>query len=152
MSWLDDTDDDEQDKYADYEARTRPNPKGNRARTKTRPDHSDAVTGRVLTVHEDSRTGGIGESLAAIIQEEAFEWLDAPIRVIGALDTPVPYSPPPLQGLYISESGGRCLFGSAPERAVSDTVRRVAVSQTTGGCCLDGVPAPNCRLLMCATI
>jgi 2-oxoisovalerate dehydrogenase E1 component len=49
---------------------------------------------RVLIVHEDSRTGGIGESLAAIIQEEAFESLDAPVRVIGALDTPVPYSPP----------------------------------------------------------
>jgi 2-oxoisovalerate dehydrogenase E1 component len=49
--------------------------------------------GRVLIIHEDTRTGGIGESLAAIIQEEAFEALDAPIRVIGALDTPVPYSP-----------------------------------------------------------
>jgi 2-oxoisovalerate dehydrogenase E1 component beta subunit len=49
---------------------------------------------RVLIVHEDSRTGGIGESLAATIQEEAFEWLDAPVRVVGALDTPVPYSPP----------------------------------------------------------
>jgi len=49
---------------------------------------------RVLIVHEDSRTGSIGESLAAIIQEEAFEWLDAPVRIVGALDTPVPYSPP----------------------------------------------------------
>jgi 2-oxoisovalerate dehydrogenase E1 component len=49
---------------------------------------------RVLIVHEDTRTGSIGESLAAIIQEEAFEYLDAPIRVVGALDTPVPYSPP----------------------------------------------------------
>ena len=49
---------------------------------------------RVLIVHEDSRNGGIGESLAAIIQEEAFESLDAPVRIIGALDTPVPYSPP----------------------------------------------------------
>jgi 2-oxoisovalerate dehydrogenase E1 component beta subunit len=49
---------------------------------------------RVLIVHEDTRTGGIGESLAAIIQEEAFESLDAPVRIIGALDTPVPYSPP----------------------------------------------------------
>jgi 2-oxoisovalerate dehydrogenase E1 component len=48
---------------------------------------------KVLIIHEDSRTGGIGESLAAIIQEEAFEALDAPIRIIGALDTPVPYSP-----------------------------------------------------------
>jgi len=49
---------------------------------------------RVLIVHEDSRTGGIGESLAAVIQEEAFEYLDAPVRIVGALDTPVPYSPP----------------------------------------------------------
>lgn len=49
--------------------------------------------GRVLILQEDSRTGGIGESLAACIQEEAFEWLDAPVRIIGALDTPVPYSP-----------------------------------------------------------
>jgi 2-oxoisovalerate dehydrogenase E1 component len=49
---------------------------------------------KVLIVHEDSRTGSIGESLAAVIQEEAFESLDAPVRVLGALDTPVPYSPP----------------------------------------------------------
>jgi 2-oxoisovalerate dehydrogenase E1 component len=49
---------------------------------------------RVLIIHEDTRTGSIGESLAAVIQEEAFESLDAPVRIIGALDTPVPYSPP----------------------------------------------------------
>ncbi|HEX2165179.1 MAG TPA: thiamine pyrophosphate-dependent enzyme, partial [Thermoanaerobaculia bacterium] len=51
-------------------------------------------TGKLLIVHEDTRTGSIGESLAAIVQEEAFEDLDAPVRVVGALDTPVPYSPP----------------------------------------------------------
>ena len=50
--------------------------------------------GKVLIAHEDTRTGGLGESLAAIIQEEAFEYLDAPVRIVGALDTPVPYSPP----------------------------------------------------------
>ncbi|MDQ1596781.1 MAG: ribosome biosis GTPase / thiamine phosphate phosphatase, partial [Microbacteriaceae bacterium] len=50
MSWLTETDDEDEDKYADYEARNRPNPKGNRARTKIRPEHSDAVTGRVFTV------------------------------------------------------------------------------------------------------
>ena len=55
---------------------------------------------RVLIVHEDARTGGLGESLAAIIQEEAFESLDAPVRILGALDTPVPYSPP-LEEFYL---------------------------------------------------
>ncbi|HYO79638.1 MAG TPA: thiamine pyrophosphate-dependent enzyme, partial [Thermoanaerobaculia bacterium] len=55
---------------------------------------------RVLIVHEDSRTGSIGESLEAIIQEEAFEYLDAPVRVIGALNTPVPYSPP-MEDVYL---------------------------------------------------
>ena len=59
---------------------------------------------RVLIVHEDSRTGGIGESLAAIIQEEAFESLDAPVRVVGALDTPVPYSPP-LEEFFLPAEG-----------------------------------------------
>lgn len=48
---------------------------------------------RVLVIEEDTRTGSVGESIAAIIQEEAFEYLDAPVRVIGSLDTPVPYSP-----------------------------------------------------------
>jgi 2-oxoisovalerate dehydrogenase E1 component len=60
--------------------------------------------GKVLVVHEDSRTGGIGESLAAIVQEEAFEYLDAPVRVIGALDTPVPYSPPLEEAFLPSEA------------------------------------------------
>ena len=59
---------------------------------------------RVLIVHEDSRTGGVGESLAAIIQEEAFESLDAPVRIVGALDTPVPYSPP-LEDVYLPGEG-----------------------------------------------
>jgi len=59
---------------------------------------------RALIIHEDARTGGIGESLAAIVQEEAFEFLDAPVRIIGALDTPVPYAPP-LEEFYLpSES------------------------------------------------
>ena len=56
--------------------------------------------GKVLICHEDSRTGGLGESLAAIIQEECFETLDAPVRIVGALDTPVPYAPP-LEDAYL---------------------------------------------------
>ena len=59
---------------------------------------------RVLIVHEDSRTGGIGESLAAIIQEETFESLDAPVRIVGALDTPVPYAPP-LEEFFLPSEG-----------------------------------------------
>jgi 2-oxoisovalerate dehydrogenase E1 component beta subunit len=58
---------------------------------------------RVLVVHEDTRTGGIGESLAAVIGEEAFEYLDAPVRVVGSLDTPVPYSPPLEEAFLPSE-------------------------------------------------
>ncbi|MGQ0733820.1 MAG: alpha-ketoacid dehydrogenase subunit alpha/beta [Acidobacteriota bacterium] len=58
---------------------------------------------KVLIVHEDTRTGGIGESLAAMIQEEAFESLDAPVRVLGALDTPVPYAPPLEEYFLVSE-------------------------------------------------
>jgi 2-oxoisovalerate dehydrogenase E1 component len=58
---------------------------------------------KVMIVQEDSRTGGIGESLAAIIQEEAFESLDAPVRVLGALDTPVPYAPPMEEFFLVSD-------------------------------------------------
>jgi 2-oxoisovalerate dehydrogenase E1 component len=58
---------------------------------------------RVLIVHEDTRTGSIGESIAAILQEEAFEYLDAPVRILGALDTPVPYSPPLEEVFLVSE-------------------------------------------------
>jgi len=59
---------------------------------------------RVLIIQEDTRTGSIGESVAAIIQEEAFEYLDAPIRILGALDTPVPYSPPLEEEFLASEA------------------------------------------------
>ncbi len=59
--------------------------------------------GKVLIVQEDTRTGSIGESLAAVIQEEAFEYLDAPVRILGALDTPVPYSPPLEEAFLVSE-------------------------------------------------
>jgi 2-oxoisovalerate dehydrogenase E1 component beta subunit len=39
-----------------------------------------------------------------MIQEEAFEALDAPVRVLGALDTPVPYSPPLEEFFLVSEA------------------------------------------------
>jgi 2-oxoisovalerate dehydrogenase E1 component len=61
--------------------------------------------GKVLICHEDTRTGGLGESLAAIIQEECFEDLDAPVRIVGALDTPAPYSPPLEDAFLPGEAG-----------------------------------------------
>jgi len=51
-------------------------------------------TNRLLVVHEDTRTGGIAGEISAIVCEEAFGDLDAPIARVTALDTPVPYSPP----------------------------------------------------------
>lgn len=51
-------------------------------------------TSKVILLHEDTRTGGFAGELAATISEEAFEYLDGPIRRITAPDTPVPYSPP----------------------------------------------------------
>ncbi|MEX1184619.1 MAG: alpha-ketoacid dehydrogenase subunit beta [Gemmatimonadota bacterium] len=51
-------------------------------------------TGRALIVHEDTRTGGIAGEIAMRISEKAFEWMDAPVLRVTAIDTPVPYSPP----------------------------------------------------------
>ncbi len=51
-------------------------------------------TGKVLVVHSANQLAGIGAEIAAIISEQAFEWLDAPVRRLGGLDTPVPFSPP----------------------------------------------------------
>ena len=51
-------------------------------------------TNRAIILHEDVRTGGIAGELAAIINEEAFDWLDAPVVRITSKDTPVPFSPP----------------------------------------------------------
>ncbi len=51
-------------------------------------------TGKVLIVHEDSLTGGIGAEIAALIGEHVFQYLDAPVKRVASLDTPVPYAPP----------------------------------------------------------
>jgi 2-oxoisovalerate dehydrogenase E1 component beta subunit len=71
-------------------------------------------TGKALVLHEASRTGGIGGEIAAIIAEEAFEWLDAPVVRVASLDTPVPYSPP-LEEYYLPQT-----------RDVVDAARKLA--------------------------
>ena len=49
-------------------------------------------TGKVLVLHEDTLTGGIGGEIASWISEHAFTYLDAPVMRCGSLDTPVPFS------------------------------------------------------------
>lgn len=51
-------------------------------------------TAKVILLHEDTLTGGVGGEIAARIAEKAFEYLDGPLVRIAAPDTPVPYSPP----------------------------------------------------------
>jgi 2-oxoisovalerate dehydrogenase E1 component beta subunit len=51
-------------------------------------------TGKALIVHEDNLTGGFGGEVAAVIAQDAFEYLDAPVRRVAALDTPIPFAPP----------------------------------------------------------
>ncbi len=50
-------------------------------------------TGRLVIVAEDCKTGGIGAEIAAIVADDAFDYLDAPIKRVAALDTPIPLAP-----------------------------------------------------------
>jgi 2-oxoisovalerate dehydrogenase E1 component len=50
-------------------------------------------TGKVLILHEDTLTGGIGAEISALISAQVFEYLDAPVLRVGGLDSPIPFSP-----------------------------------------------------------
>lgn len=51
-------------------------------------------TGRAIVFEEDWRSYGIGAEIAALIQEEAFDYLDAPVKRVASLEVPLPYSKP----------------------------------------------------------
>jgi pyruvate/2-oxoglutarate/acetoin dehydrogenase E1 component len=73
-------------------------------------------TNRVAVVHEEKRTLGPGAEIAALIQEEVFEYLDAPVRRITGPDIPkMPFSPP-LEDAFILK----------PERVVRELVKLAA--------------------------
>lgn len=50
-------------------------------------------TNRVLIAHEDTRTGGVAGEITARINNDAFEFLDAPVKRVAAHDVPLPYAP-----------------------------------------------------------
>jgi len=51
-------------------------------------------TGRLVIVSEDCKTAGVSAEIAAVVAEEAIDYLDAPIKRVAEPDTPIPFSPP----------------------------------------------------------
>ena len=49
-------------------------------------------TGKVIVLQEDTLIGGFGSDISALISEKCFEFLDAPIKRVASLDTPVPFA------------------------------------------------------------
>jgi len=62
--------------------------------------NSVAKTGRLIVLHEATRTGGFGGEIAAVVMEEGFSYLNAPLRRVTGPDIPVPASPP-LERFYV---------------------------------------------------
>jgi 2-oxoisovalerate dehydrogenase E1 component beta subunit len=51
-------------------------------------------TGKVIVLHEATRTGGMAGEITAVINEQVFDYLDGPVTRVTSIDTPVPFSPP----------------------------------------------------------
>jgi 2-oxoisovalerate dehydrogenase E1 component beta subunit len=61
-------------------------------------------TGKALIVHEDTKTGGVGAEVAAIISESAFDYLDGPVMRLAGPEVPsMPFSPP-LEDIFMLDS------------------------------------------------
>jgi len=60
-------------------------------------------TGRLILLHEDTLTGGLGGEIAARVADQAFLYLEAPIKRVTAPDTPVPFAPP-LEEFFLPKS------------------------------------------------
>jgi len=61
-------------------------------------------TGRLMVVHESPRTGGFGGEIAATVMEsEAFDFLEAPLKRLGGLEVPIPYNPDLEKGVVPQE-------------------------------------------------
>ena len=72
-------------------------------------------TGKIVVVHEDTKAGGVGAEVAAIVSEEAFDYLDGPVvRVAGPEVPPMPYSPP-LEEMFMLDAA-----------KIAEAVRRLA--------------------------
>lgn len=74
-------------------------------------------TGRLVIVHEAVKIAGVGAEIAAMVQEEAFDYLDAPIQRVAAPFTPVPYSKP-LENYYLPN-----------EERIINAVKRICVGR-----------------------
>jgi 2-oxoisovalerate dehydrogenase E1 component len=66
-------------------------------------------TGRVIVLHEDSLTGGIGGEIAARIGEHCFEHLDAPVVRCASLDTPIPFNAELEKNFLANRYLGQCI-------------------------------------------
>jgi pyruvate/2-oxoglutarate/acetoin dehydrogenase E1 component len=74
-------------------------------------------TGRLVVVHEAVKIGGFGAEIAAMVQEEAFDYLDAPVQRVAAPFTPVPYSKP-MEHFYLPN-----------EQKIIEAVKRICVGR-----------------------
>ncbi|WP_066160098.1 alpha-ketoacid dehydrogenase subunit beta [Halalkalibacter krulwichiae] len=79
--------------------------------------NSVAKTGRLVIVHEAVKTGGVGAEIAALVQEEVFDYLDAPIQRVAAPFTPVPYSKP-LENYFLPD-----------EQKIIEAVKKVCIGR-----------------------